>query len=144
RDRDGFAPDTWILMGGMAIATLAGDHLHRLLAAPLAGVVAGTTVVTWAVATGWIPPLIYFVLHRIHLRPGLLQFRGVWWALVFPLGMYAVASDAMADQLGAPGLETVSLVFFWDALAVWLIVVGAGLLRAGRSRPAALGRGRVR
>jgi len=31
RDRDGFAPDSWIMMGGLAIATLAGDVLHQQL-----------------------------------------------------------------------------------------------------------------
>lgn len=127
---DGFVPDTWILMGAMAIATLAGDHLGALVAEPLAGAVRSITVITWLVASAWIPPLIYFVLLRIHRRPTLLQFHGVWWALVFPLGMYAVASHAMASRLGMPALETVALVFFWDALAVWLIVAAAGVRRA--------------
>ena len=47
-------PDMWILMGGAAIATLAGDHIHK------AGLesVRPVTVVTWLVATAWIPPLI--------------------------------------------------------------------------------------
>jgi hypothetical protein len=31
-------------------------------------------------------------------------------------------------------LITVALVFFWDALAAWLIVVVAGLLRLARGR----------
>jgi hypothetical protein len=30
QDRDGFEPDTWILMGGLTIATLAGDNIRRL------------------------------------------------------------------------------------------------------------------
>lgn len=143
-DRDGFTPDTWILMGGMAIAALAGDHLGQLVPGRLAEVVRAVTVVTWVVATAWIPPLIYFVLRRIHRRPALLQFRGVWWALVFPLGMYSVASHAIAGQLGSPALATVSLVFFWDALAAWLIVVVAGLQLAERSRHAVARRRSVR
>ncbi|MCV7314364.1 tellurite resistance/C4-dicarboxylate transporter family protein [Mycolicibacillus parakoreensis] len=129
-DRDGFEPDTWILMGGMAIATLAGDLLGQLTAGPVSVALRAATVITWGVATVWIPPLIYFVLHRIHNRPGMLQFRGVWWALVFPLGMYSVASQAMAVELTMPALDTVSLVFFWDAFAAWLIVALAGFRRA--------------
>ncbi|MGV0634407.1 tellurite resistance/C4-dicarboxylate transporter family protein [Mycolicibacillus trivialis] len=128
--RDGFEPDTWILMGGLAIATLAGDHLGALVPTALTGTVQGITLATWVGATLWIPPLIYFMLHRIHQRPAMLQFHGVWWALVFPLGMYAVASFATAEHLGRPALQTVSLVFFWDALAAWAIVVVAGLRRA--------------
>ncbi|MGE2815634.1 tellurite resistance/C4-dicarboxylate transporter family protein [Mycobacterium heidelbergense] len=132
QDRDGFEPDTWILMGGLAIATLAGDTIHGLAPAWLAGPVLAVTVVTWVAATLWIPPLIYFGLHRIRRRPEMLHFAGVWWAFVFPLGMYSAASYSMAAQLGQRSLITVSLVFFWDALAAWLIVVAAGLLRAWR------------
>jgi tellurite resistance protein TehA-like permease len=128
QDRDGFEPDTWILMGGLAIATLAGDDIHRVAPAWLAGPVLVVTVVTWVAATLWIPPLIYFGLHRISNRPEMLHFAGVWWAFVFPLGMYSAASYAMAGELGQRSLITVSLVFFWDALAAWLIVVVAGLL----------------
>lgn len=133
QDRDGLEPDTWILMGALAIATLAGDKIHALAPAWLAGPVLVITVVTWVAATVWIPPLIYFGLHRISRRPEMLHFAGVWWALVFPLGMYSVASYAMAAEIGQPSLRTVSLVFFWDALAAWLIVVVAGLLRARRA-----------
>ncbi|BBZ50887.1 C4-dicarboxylate ABC transporter [Mycobacterium heidelbergense] len=132
QDRDGFEPDTWILMGGLAIATLAGDNIHGLAPRWLAGPVLVVTVVTWVVATLWIPPLIHFVLHRISRRPEMLHFAGVWWAFVFPLGMYSAASYAMAAELGQRSLITVSLVFFWDALAAWLIVVVAGLLRLWR------------
>jgi tellurite resistance protein TehA-like permease len=134
QDRDGFEPDTWILMGGLAIATLAGDNIHTLAPAWLAGPVLVVTVVTWVTATLWIPPLIYFGLHRISQRPDVLRFAGVWWAFVFPLGMYSVASYTMAAEIGQRSLITVSLVFFWDALAAWLIVVCAGLLLVARGR----------
>lgn len=133
QDRDGFEPDTWILMGGLAIATLAGDNIHRLAPAWLSGPILVVTVVTWVAATLWIPPLIYFGLHRMSRRPEMLHFAGVWWAFVFPLGMYSAASYTMAAELGHRSLITVSLVFFWDALAAWLIVVVAGLLRARRA-----------
>lgn len=132
-DRDGFAPDTWILMGGLAIATLAGDNIHHEAPDWLAGGVRTVTLVTWVLATLWIPPLIYFGLQRVTQRPEMLQFAGVWWAVVFPLGMYSAATYAMAVETGLPALQTISLVFFWDALVVWLIVVTAGLLRIRRA-----------
>lgn len=137
QDRDGFEPDSWILMGGLAIATLAGDNIHALASAWLAGPVLVVTVVTWVAATLWIPPLIYFGLHRISQGPDMLHFAGVWWALVFPLGMYSAATYAMAAELRQDSLLTVSLVFFWDALAAWLIVVVAGLLRLWRASSSA-------
>jgi tellurite resistance protein TehA-like permease len=126
--RDGFEPDSWILMGGMAIATLAGDQIHAQAPAWLAGPVLVVTAITWVAATLWIPPLIYVGLHRISQRPDLLRFGGVWWAMVFPLGMYSAATYAVGTEIGQRSLRTVSLVFFWDALAAWLIVFVAGLL----------------
>lgn len=135
QDRDGFEPDTWILMGGVAIATLAGDYIHQLATGVLADGVRMVTVVTWALATAWIPPLIYFSLHRINRRPEVLALTGAWWTLVFPLGMYSVATDAMAAELHVRPMQTVSLVFFWNALAAWLIVAVAGLLRVQRRSP---------
>jgi tellurite resistance protein TehA-like permease len=130
--RDGFEPDTWILMGGLAIATLCGYYIHHQAPQWLFGGVRAVTVVTWVGATLWIPPLIYFGLHRIGRRPEVLRFAGVWWALVFPLGMYSAATYAMAVETNRRALSTVSLVFFWDALAAWLIVAVAGLSRLWR------------
>ncbi|MCV7075302.1 tellurite resistance/C4-dicarboxylate transporter family protein [Mycobacterium szulgai] len=123
-------PDSWILMGGLAIATLAGDNIHNLATSWLAPTVRVVTVTTWVVATLWIPALVYFGLQRINRRPGMLHFGGVWWAMVFPLGMYSAATAATAAEIGQRSLSTVSLVFFWVALAAWVIVASAGLLRA--------------
>ncbi|KZS59677.1 MAG: tellurite resistance/C4-dicarboxylate transporter family protein [Mycobacterium pseudokansasii] len=133
RDRDNFEPDSWILMGGLAIATLAGDNIHRVAPAWLARPVCIVTVVTWVAATLWIPPLVYFGLRRISQGPEALRFAGVWWAFVFPLGMYSVATEAMAAELGRRSLSTVSLVFCWIAVTAWVIVAVAGLLRLRRA-----------
>jgi tellurite resistance protein TehA-like permease len=82
----------------------------------------------------WIPVLVYFGIRRINSGAGALQFRGVWWAMVFPLGMYSAATFAMARETGAAAFVTVSLVFFWVAFAVWLIVA-VGLVISARIRP---------
>ncbi|WP_231740242.1 MULTISPECIES: tellurite resistance/C4-dicarboxylate transporter family protein [unclassified Mycobacterium] len=123
-DPSGFEPDAWILMGAMAIATLAGDHLHR------AGIddVRAMTIATWCVASLWILPLLYFGLRHIQ-RAEARRFAAVWWAMVFPLGMYSAASHAMAVETGWPVLSGVSLTFFWIAFAAWLIVAFAGAWR---------------
>jgi tellurite resistance protein TehA-like permease len=103
-------PDVWILMGAAAIATLAGDHIHQ------AGVVEiwPVTVVTWGVATAWIPAL---AVVMVKLR------RGNWWAMVFPLGMYSSATFATAVEMNWHWLTVVSAVFCWIALAAWLTVL---------------------
>jgi tellurite resistance protein TehA-like permease len=118
-------PDIWILMGGAAIATLAGDHIHK------AGLSAvwPLTVVTWLVATAWIPPLIYVVAQRFRRRRELPP--GLWWAAVFPLGMYSSATYATAVETGWGRLAAVSLMFFWIALAAWLVTAAHVLSRIG-------------
>ena len=105
---DLFQPDAWILMGGAAIATLAGDHIYQ------AGFedVRPVTVVTWIVASLWIPLL---VAATVRMR------AGNWWAAVFPLGMYSSATFATAVETGWHPLTTISLTFFWIALAAWVV-----------------------
>ena len=74
-------------MGGTAIATLAGDHIHE------AGVEANrpVTVVTWVVASLWIPVL---AVVSVRLRAGKLVGGR------FPLGMYSSATYATAVETG--------------------------------------------
>jgi tellurite resistance protein TehA-like permease len=103
-----FAPDVWILMGGAAIATLAGDHIHKAGFVEIRPV----TVVTWVLASAWIPLL---AAASVRLR------AGNWWAMVFPLGMYSSATFATAVETGWHWLTTISLAFFWIALAAWLV-----------------------
>ncbi|OBF50329.1 C4-dicarboxylate ABC transporter [Mycobacterium sp. 852002-53434_SCH5985345] len=132
-DREGFQPDTWILMGALAIAVVAGHEIHVQAPNWLAAGVFAIMLTAWAAATLWIPPLIYFGLHRVEQRPKLLRFTGSWWTLVFPLGMYSVAINMIASEANMRSLHTVALVFFWDALLAWSIVAIAGLLRIPRA-----------
>ncbi len=121
-------PDIWILMGGIAIATLAGDHLHHILIpGPISDGVRAVTIGTWIVATVWIPVLVYVAVRRS---------VGLGWPAVFPLGMYSSATYAMAVETGWRWFVTISLAFFWIAFAAWLIVAGGELLRFRRSRAA--------
>lgn len=138
-DPHGFEPDSWILMGGLAIATLSGDHIYA--AAVLRGwpdgllsVIQTATMCTWAVATLWLVPLVCMLILRMSRVARELRFAGLWWAMVFPLGMYSAASHISARQTGWHAMEIVSRVFFWIALAAWLSVVGAEVLRFVRRR----------
>jgi tellurite resistance protein TehA-like permease len=118
-DRDGFEPDSWIVMGGLAIATLAGDHIHRLWPVSAVEVV---TEVTWVLATLWIVPLVYFGARRLRRHGEVLRIPSAWWAMVFPLGMYSTATFAMVLETGQSWLRVVSAAFCWIALAAWLAV----------------------
>jgi tellurite resistance protein TehA-like permease len=135
---DQVTPDSWILMGALAIAALAGDHILAAARAispssALAGPAQSLTWGTWIVASTWIPLLLYAEVWRVDHLPGSLRYHGVWWAAVFPIGMYSAATSATATTLAIPALVTVSLVFFWIAFTLWSLVA-VGLLHTAIAR----------
>jgi tellurite resistance protein TehA-like permease len=137
---DQVTPDSWILMGALAITTLAGDHILAAVHALNApnGLAAWTRSVTlgaWVLASLWIPVLLYAQMWRVDHVPGSLRYQGAWWAAVFPLGMYSAACAATATELHLRFLGTVSLVFFWIAFTVWTLVA-IGLLHSPAGRRA--------
>ena len=127
-------PDSWILMGALAITTLAGSTILRV--ARLLHVPSSLTwwiahvgaLAPWSAATLWIPPLLYAAVWQANKHPGSLRNSRAWWSAVFPIGMYSAATSATATELDIPALYTVSLVFFWIAFVAWS-AVAFGLLR---------------
>lgn len=123
-------PILWVVMGAAAISTNAGAVL---LAAPdlppflqtMRPFVEGVTLIMWAWATWWIPLLVVFGIwtHGVHRQP--LTYTPLFWSLVFPLGMYALATHRLALAADFPPLQSVSLAMVWIALAAW------GLTAAG-------------
>ncbi|MFC7789959.1 tellurite resistance/C4-dicarboxylate transporter family protein [Microbacterium sp. MAHUQ-60] len=91
-----FDPAYWVAMGALAIAVVAGAAIVRMDHTPLVDAVrpliAATVVVFWVFCL-WLIPLLVgagvwrHALHRVPLRyvPSL-------WSMVFPVGMFAVAS----------------------------------------------------
>jgi tellurite resistance protein TehA-like permease len=90
-------PLFWVVMGASAIATNAGSTL--ILTKPdlpfllaMQPFVNGTTLILWAWATWWIPLLAIFGVWRHLVRRYPFEYTPTYWSLVFPLGMYAVAT----------------------------------------------------
>lgn len=131
---DEVTPDSWILMGGLAIATLAAARIwvaaRGLPMHDVAGPARDAALACWAGATVWLPILAVAEAVRFAVRPGSWHFRAAWWATVFPLGMYAVASRAVGDAANLDALQPLSRTFAWISLACWGAVC-IGLLHAG-------------
>lgn len=128
---DDITPLLWVVMGAAAISTNAGTALigtdsQLAFLRAMGGFIDGVTLIAWAWATWWIPllALLGFWKHVVRRVP--LTYVPTLWALVFPLGMYAVASLRLSLAADVPVLREMSLVMIWIALGAWL-ATGIGL-----------------
>jgi len=121
---DEVTPPYWINMGAMAISTLAGTRLiseagRTTLLTELLPFVKGMTLLFWATASWWIPILLALGTWR-HLRQRVpLTYEHGYWAVVFPLGMYAVCTQNVIGVFRLPPLEPIAAVFVRIALVAW-------------------------
>jgi len=126
------SPPYWINMGAMAISTLAGALLianahDEPLLGSLLPFLKGFTLLYWATGTWWIPMLVVLALWRYVHRRFPLRFDPLYWAAVFPIGMYAASTHEMVNALGLPFLTFVPTLFLYLALIAWT-ATSAGLL----------------
>ena len=131
------SPAYWVFMGATAISVLAGARILGLPASPLQAavhpVVAGLSVILWAFGTWLIPILIGLGVWRHLVRGVRLWYEPSLWSLVFPLGMYCVASRALGMALNVHWLVTAGHDGTWIAFGVWALVFTAMLTSLARS-----------
>lgn len=111
------APDAWILPGALAISTLAAAELSH--ARPLGGATMTIAHVLWALACAG-----YLALTVLDLRVAASREGPGWstnrWSMVFPLGMFSTASDAI-------GLPTLAAALLAIAGIAWLATAAVTL-----------------
>ncbi|WP_063753661.1 tellurite resistance/C4-dicarboxylate transporter family protein [Kutzneria sp. 744] len=94
-------PPYWVFMGAAAITVLAGA---RLLGLPDVArllphdVIAGVSMVLWSFCTWLIPLLLALGVWRHLVRRVSLRYESGLWSMVFPHGMYGVASDQLGSR----------------------------------------------
>lgn len=135
------SPPYWINMGALAISTLTGSTLAGAQgAAPFLDAmhpfIVGFTLLFWAFGSWWIPLLVAFGVWRHILARFPLRYAPEYWGLVFPLGMYSVATYHLAATLEVPALRSVATLFAVLGAGAWAITL-FGMLRSWlpRTRP---------
>lgn len=118
-------PSYWINTGAVAITTLAGVNIllrgHASFLAEFAPFIKGFTVFFWAAGTWWIPYLFILGAWRHFYKHYPLTYHPVYWGLVFPMGMYTVATFRLAEVLNMDFLLLIPQYFIYLALIAWTI-----------------------
>lgn len=121
----------WVFMGAGAISVLAGAEvlgvgaMQRLVTHDVVGTLC---LMAWIFGTWLIPLLIVLMIWHAR-RPGTHSgFRTALWSIVFPIGMWGVASRQLGIAWQVPWIKTMGTWEAWLALLIWVIVF-VGMLR---------------
>ncbi|WP_083586577.1 MULTISPECIES: tellurite resistance/C4-dicarboxylate transporter family protein [Glutamicibacter] len=137
-----FEPPYWVAMGAMAIAVVAGSKIVGMESTPMVdatrALIAGTVAAFWSYCLWLIPILVGAGVwrHVVHRVP--LVYVPTLWSIVFPVGMFAVASINLGRVDSLPVVESIGHGSLIAAVLVWAVVFVAMIrhyvLLAWRSR----------
>jgi tellurite resistance protein TehA-like permease len=130
-------PPYWILMGATAISVLAGGRILTLPATlpvvrATAGFVEGFSFTLWAFGTWWVPMLVVLSLWRYVDKRYPLTYEPTMWSVVFPLGMYCVATLTFGEAAHLSFMEPIGRFMLWVAVAAWVAVAVAFVVKLAR------------
>ncbi len=120
-------PDYWIDMGALAIVTLSLALLVSVssrwdLLGELVPFLKGFMLLFWATATWWIPFLFIVEIWRHFFGKVPFVYSPDYWSLIFPLGMYSVATTEVMRASGLAFLHPLATTFSWLAVIIWAVV----------------------
>ena len=135
-DAGSLTPSYWINMGALAITTLAGSRL--ILSADgwpflreILPFLKGLTFCFWAMAAWWVPLLAIAGVWRHAIQKAPIRYDPQYWSLVFPLGMFTVATILFEKATGIGMLLLIPRITIWFAWVAWTATF-VGMLRSFR------------
>jgi tellurite resistance protein TehA-like permease len=137
-DPQDLTPVLWVVMGAAAISANAGSTLVQNGAGPdflhaMRPLVDGASFTLWAWGTWWIPLLLMFGIWKHGVRRIPLSYTPMLWSIVFPLGMYAVATYHLSVADDYPPFQALSHLMAWVALGAWIATTASLIVASARS-----------
>lgn len=133
-------PAYWIAMGATAISVRAAagilviqDRTAVTLVREMHPILVGLSVVLWAFGTWWIPLLVLLGVWRHLVRHYPLTFEPRLWSIVFPLGMYTVASVSLGRAADLGFMVVIARGWLWVGVAAWVVTLAWMLAALGRA-----------
>ncbi len=118
-------PLLWVVMGAAAISANAGTSLleseNQLpFLASQKPFIDGVTLMIWSWATWLVPLLTLFGIWKHIVRKVPFTYEPTNWSMVFPLGMYTVASERLGHLAEFPPMIWIAHIMLCIALVAWL------------------------
>lgn len=138
-------PPIWIATGAVAITALAGANLQAAAEqnerlTRMIPFIEGITMMAWATATFWLPLMATIWVWRYLVKRVPLTYHPSFWSLVFPLGMYSVASEGVFRVLAFERLDWLPTATLVVAVFAWSVTFASMIGRfVGHARPPARG-----
>jgi tellurite resistance protein TehA-like permease len=124
-DAEDMNPSYWINTGAVAITTLAGANILLKGTVPFliefAPFIKAFTLFFWTAGTWWIPYLFIVGAWRHYYKHYPITYHPVYWGLVFPMGMYTVATFRLGQVLELDFLLLIPKYFIYLALIAWTL-----------------------
>lgn len=121
-----FEPSYWVTMGALAIAIVAGTSILSLqnsqVIESVREILVGSVLMFWTACVWLIPALIGigFWRHILHKVP--LNYTPLLWSMVFPIGMFALASMKLGLLRDVQLITVVGEYGIIVAVVVWAVV----------------------
>lgn len=127
-DTEDFSPLIWVVMGAAAITANAASRLvlaeHELsVLIELRPVVLMAAILWWTWATWWIPMLLWIGAWKHGYKKVPIVYSPALWSMVFPLGMYAVATKSLVLSSQFSALLLLSNGMLCFAVLAWCLVM---------------------
>lgn len=118
-------PSYWTCMGAAAIAVFGASKLI-LVPNPPEFLIAirpffkGLTLLLWCWGTAWIPILALMLAWKYAYYKIRFYYEPSLWAIVFPLGMYTLATYLIQKSVSLDLVQGLVPIFLWTTVFVWL------------------------